>query len=149
MEKVRAIFVWAPLGAHTSHLPHSANELKGLQHVPSQDPMHQCYTIENVQEQGSNIYPFQASQLALGYTAATFHWIGHFATGCLKLGGSHWLPVLDTPTRLLDAHFLAFGHALMYACEHAPCLCCRVSMALLLELPTHRAAVFLQICPKP
>ena len=77
-----AIFVWAPLGAHTSHLPHSANELKGLQHVPSQVPMHQCYIIENVYEQGSNIYPFQASQLALGYTAATFHWTGHFATGC-------------------------------------------------------------------
>ena len=30
-----------------------------------------------------------------------------------QLGGSHWLPVLDAPTRLLDARFLAFGHAFM------------------------------------
>ena len=65
----------------------------------------------HVYEQGSHIDAPGASPLGEGYAGATFHWKGHFATGCLKLGTSHWLPVLDPPTRLLDALSPAFGHA--------------------------------------
>ena len=67
----------------------------------------------HVYEQGSHIDAPGTSPLGEGYAGATFHWIGHFATGCLNLGGSRWLPVRDPPTRLLDAHFLAFVHAFM------------------------------------
>ena len=149
IEKAVAISVWAPTGAVRTCLHSSSSGFKGVYLEASPHLVPKCEMSRYVYEQGSHIDAPGASPLGEGYAGATFHCIGHFATGCPKLGGSHWLPVLDTPTRLLDAHFLAFGHAFMCACEHAPCLCCRVSMALLLELPTHRAAVFLQICPNP
>ena len=116
VEKVRGIFVSAPEGADTRHLPDSAGGFEGLQLVPSQYSMHQCYITENFYEQGSSVHPFQASQLALGSTAATSHCTGHFATGCLKLGGHLQHLVLNPPTPILDDLIQPFGHAVVQTC---------------------------------
>ena len=84
-EKVVGFFVRAPPGTVCSYLLHNDSGFEGFQLIASPHPMHQCHISVNVYEQGSDMYHFQASQLTLGYAAATFHWSGHFATGC-----PHW-----------------------------------------------------------
>ena len=96
--------------------------------------MHQSLIVENVNEQGSDIYHFQARQLTLGDAAATFHCKGHFATGCPNSGSPLHHSALGPFSHLFNALFQPFGLAVARACKHAPWHCFKLIHDLLLKL---------------